>query len=139
MKTTIKLVGLRNEILFEHICENNTIEDTLIAAVDNDVDLDGIKLNDIELNDIDISRCNLCYADFSNSILNNVNMFACNFNGANFENAKLHKCNMVQTNISNANLTNTVFDDVLLLGSKFYNTLLDYTTIKKRDIQWKRM
>ena len=76
-------------VLFEYEKENNTIKDTLIAAVKSGADLSDAYLRGAYLRGADLSGANLSGANLSGADLSGANLSGANLSGANLSGAYL--------------------------------------------------
>jgi hypothetical protein len=93
MKTTIQIKTIFGKVLFEFEKEDNSIKETLQAAVNNGANLRGANLNGANLRGADLRGANLYGANLRGANLNGANL-----NGANLRGANLKKI-ISQTNI----------------------------------------
>ena len=78
MKTKIKITSVFGKLLFEYEKENNTVKDTLLEAIERDVDL----------RDANLSGANLCGADLRCADLHDADLRCANLYGADLYGAK---------------------------------------------------
>ena len=93
MKTRIEITSVSGQLLFEYEKENNTVKDTLLEAIERDVDLCG---------------ANLCGADLCGVNLYGVNLYGADLRCANLRGANLRGVNLRSADIRDADLCNTI-------------------------------
>jgi hypothetical protein len=119
-------------VLFEYEKENNTIKETLIAAVKSGADLSDAYLrgadlsdaylSDAYLRDADLSGANLRGANLSDAYLSDAylrgaDLHGANLSGANLSDADLHGANLSGANLSDADLSDAYLRDADLSGA----------------------
>ena len=111
--TKIKL-SIKNrwtgEILFEYEKENNTIKDTVLAAIEaranlTDANLTDANLTDADLTDADLTRANLTDANLTDANLTRANLTRANLTDANLTRANLTRADLTDADLTDANLT----------------------------------
>ena len=74
MKTKIKITSVFGKLLFEYEKENNTVKDTLLEAIERDVDLRDANLRSANLSGANLRSADIRDADLCNTILCNANL-----------------------------------------------------------------
>jgi uncharacterized protein YjbI with pentapeptide repeats len=119
MSTKIKL-SIKNrwtgEILFEYEKENNTIKDTVLAAIEASADLTDANLTDADLTDAnltdaDLTRANLTRANLTRANLTRADLTRANLTRANLTRADLTDADLTDANLTDANLTDADLTD----------------------------
>jgi len=91
---TIQIKNIKNEIIYEHTAENNTIKITIEKMVK-----EGISLYEADLCGVDLCGADLCGADLREADLH----------GANLCGANLFRANLCETNLYRATLSGCNF------------------------------
>jgi hypothetical protein len=79
MKTKIQIISIFGKVLFEYKKENNTIKDTVEAAVRDCADLDCADLRGADLRGADLRGVDLCDADLRGADLRGANLGGADF------------------------------------------------------------
>ena len=97
MKTRIEITSVSGQLLFEYEKENNTVKDTLLEAIERDVDLCGADLRSTNLYGADLYG-----ADLSGAVLCGADLHGANLCGADLCSADLRDANLRNANLSGA-------------------------------------
>ena len=84
MKTKIQIKSIFGKVLFEYEKENNTIKDTVVAAV-----LSYANLRSADLHSADLHSADLRYADLRSADLSSANLHSANLNYADLNYTKI--------------------------------------------------
>jgi uncharacterized protein YjbI with pentapeptide repeats/GTP-binding protein EngB required for normal cell division len=130
MKFEIKSSRNKNEVLFEHSAENNSLRSTVEAAVRADVDL-----AEADLSKADLGGANLPGAKLSGANLRRVDLRWADLSGANLVGANLAKANITfGTNLDQANLAETNLSEAKLRsGTNFSGVNLSGADLTQAD------
>ena len=105
-------------VLFEYEKENNTIKDTLIAAVKSGADLRGAYLRDADLSGADLSDADLSGADLRDADLRGAYLRGADLRDANLRDANLRDADLRDANLRDAYLRGADLRDAYLSGAK---------------------
>jgi len=89
MKTKIQIKSIFGKVLFEYEKENNTIKDTVIAAVLRSADLNYADLSSANLHSANLRYADLRYADLRSADLSSANLHSANLNYADLNYTKI--------------------------------------------------
>ncbi len=92
------------EVLFSLEKENNSIEETLLAAIGEGVDLRGADLSYADLSDASLRGANLRDADLRDADLDGADLCGANLRGANLRGADLCYADLDGADLCGANL-----------------------------------
>ena len=92
-------------VLFEYEKENNTIKDTLIAAIKSGANLRGADLSDADLSDAYLRGANLRGADLRGANLSGAYLRGANLSGADLSGADLRGADLSGADLSDAYLS----------------------------------
>ena len=101
MKTKIEITSVSGQLLFEYEKENNTVKDTLLEAIERDVDLCGADLRSANL-----CGANLCCADLYGANLRCADLRCANLRSADLRDADLRDADLRDANLRDADLCN---------------------------------
>ena len=133
MGKKIKITSVFGKLLFEYEKEDNTVKDTLLEAIERDVDLRDANLRSANLSGANLRSANLCGADLRGADLSGANLSGANLRGANLYGADLCYANLRSADLSGANLYGAD-----LYGAK--NTLFIPTYLPEGEfIGWKKL
>jgi len=109
-------------LLFEYEKENNTVKETLLAAITAKANLGGANLRDANLGDAnlgdaDLGDANLGGANLRGANLRGANLGGANLGGANLRGANLGGANLRDANLGDANLGDADLGDANLGGA----------------------
>ena len=105
-------------VLFEYEKENNTIKDTLIAAVKSGADLRGAYLRDADLSGAYLSDADLSGADLRDADLRGAYLRGADLRDANLRDANLRDADLRGAYLRDANLRDANLRDAYLSGAK---------------------
>ena len=136
MKLKIVIKSIFGATLFEYEKEDNTIKDTIEAAVEQNINLEGANLRDTNLMcanlkgacffSADFSNANLSYANLSGANLGCVNFNTANLYNTDFSNARLYNANFSYAYLDHANLSHANLSDTDFCCASLGNTNLEY-------------
>jgi hypothetical protein len=146
MKTKIQIKSLCGDILFEHEKEDNTIKDTLLAAIKVGANLSGANLSGANLSGVEfywadlpraelyganLSRADLSRADLSRADLSWAKLSGANLSGANLSGADLSRADLSWARLYGANLSGANLSGADLFGVEFYWANLSRTNLSE--------
>lgn len=151
MKTKIELKRINGEVIFSHVCEDNSIAKTIdvFRMSDAEFDLSGVDLQNsylgfINFRDVNLSGSNLdganlehatlINANLSNAKLNYANLRCACLNGANLSNTQFTHSDLGSTNLCNVNLEYANLGDANLRYAVLINTNLRYTNLNGANL-----
>jgi uncharacterized protein YjbI with pentapeptide repeats len=102
MKIKIAIKTWGGTLLFEYEAEDNTLRQTIEAAVKARANLSGANLSGANLYGADLSGANLSRANLSGANLSGANLSGADLSGANLYGANLSGANLYGANLSRA-------------------------------------
>ena len=137
MKLKIVIKSIFGATLFEYEKENNTIKDTIEAAVEQHINLEGANLRNANLMcanlkgarfySADFNDANLSFADLSDTNLSCVNFNTANLYKAKVTCARLYKANFSYAYLDHADLSHSDFSNADFCCANLGNTNLEYS------------
>jgi hypothetical protein len=101
-------------VLFEHECDDNTMEKTLRAAIDAGANLSDADMGNAYLRYADLHGSNLRGVNLSNADLYGSNLYGSNLGGADLSGVNLSNANLRGSNLYGAYLSGAVIDGLAI-------------------------
>lgn len=130
MKEKIQIKSISGELLFELEKENNTVKDTALEAIEQEVDLSYADLSGVDLSGADFRCADLYHVNFSKANLNDTDFRRANLHSASLREANLRGADFRYADLSSADLYGASpisaadFIDANLSGAYGANTIL---------------
>ena len=134
MKTKIEIKSVLGKLLFEYEKENNTVKDTLLEAIERDVDLCGADLRSADLKGIDLRYADLRDADLYSANLCNAILCGINLYGANLFSATLCNADLRDASLRSADLHNAVLRDADLRDANLRDADLCHADLRGANL-----
>jgi hypothetical protein len=119
------------DIIFEYEKENNTIYETLKAAIKSRANLSGADLSGADLSGADLSGADLYRANLSRANLSGADLYRANLSGADLSGADLYRADLSGADLYRANLSGADLYRANLSGADPYRANL--SGAKKAD------
>ena len=116
----IQIKSIWGSVLFEYEKENNTIKDTLIAAINKGANLEGANLEEANLKGANLKEAYLEGANLKGANLKGANLEEANLKGANLKGAYLEGANLKGAYLYGANLKGAYLKGANLKGAYLY-------------------
>jgi hypothetical protein len=121
-------------VLFEYEKENNTIKETLIAAVKSGADLRGAYLRGADLRGADLSDADLSDAYLRDADLHGANLSGANLSDADLRGAYLRGADLRGADLSDAYLSDAYLRDAYLRGADLSGAKLNGADLRGANL-----
>lgn len=128
-----------NKLIFSYTCEYNTIANTLIEAIKQNInltyaDLSGVKLSCLNLLKIDLSFTNFSWATIEDCNLTGIDLTNANLSHISLYHVSLFDCNLSNTKLINAGLWSTDLKNINLTDANLNG--VDLTTVYLKNVNF---
>jgi uncharacterized protein YjbI with pentapeptide repeats len=128
------------KILFEYEKEDNTLKNTLIEAIKQDIDLRGVDLSRADLRGADLNGVDIRGADLRGANLNGVDirgadLRGANLNGVDIRGADLSRADLRGVNLRGADLRGANLNGVDIRGADLRRANLNGVDIRGADLR----